>query len=280
MALGMWRELGRSPEFRDWAKTIESTFWADIAQFYHAGLKNMCGPYVRGYGMDMARYDALLGMCIAMGLDGPEHAPLPHARDRGFEWTYTPLFALLRIQPPEGLLSEFKTFGEPREVIRQIPYRHWVFQAQALLERDLMMGAATGMRLRWEQHCPGTVHWSANTHGELGWLLVHGENAAETKIEDRSLQIFLPEPDAEHPLRILVHAPDMQPKQFGANTWKLQGMTFDIKSPLAAPTVKIKKDKRFGQVIEIAFPISDSLSTHTPVLVLTPRKTELSGRRE
>ena len=82
MALGMWRELGKSPQLRTWGKTIEAALWADIARFYHAGLRNICGPFARAYGMDMTRYNALVGMCIAMGLDGPEHAPLPDTRDR------------------------------------------------------------------------------------------------------------------------------------------------------------------------------------------------------
>jgi hypothetical protein len=273
MALGMWRELGKHVELRDGARTIESALWADIAQFYHAGLKNLCGPYTRSYGMDMTRYNALLGMCIAMGLEGPEYAPLPMTRERPFEWAYAPLFALLHVQPPEALLPAFKTFGEPRRLFKRIPYRDRVFQAQALLETDWMMGAATGMLRRWEQLCPGTVHWSATSGGELGWLLVHGENAASVNIKDQSLYIVLPQPEAEHPLRILVHTPEMRPERFGTDTWTLQGMTFDVRTPLAEPAVDIREDEHFGQVIEIAFPVPDTLPTDAPALVLTPRKT-------
>ncbi len=274
MALGMWRELGKSVELRDGARTIESALWADIARFYHAGLKNLCGPYTRSYGMDMTRYNALLGMCIAMGLEGPEHAPVPQTKERPFEWAYAPLFALLNVQPPEDVMPAFKTFGEPRHLLKRIPYRDRVFQAQALLETDWMMGASTGMLRRWEQLCPGTVHWSATPGGELSWLLVHGENAASVNINDQSLYISLPQPDAEHPLRILVHTPEMQPERFGTDTWTLRGMTFDIRTSLAAPTVELKEYKHFGQVIEIAFPVPDTLPTDAPALVLTPNKTQ------
>lgn len=272
MGLGMWRELAKSAELREWGQEIESTFWHHIAQFYHADMKNMSGPYVRGYGMDMTQYAALVGLCIAMGFEGPEDAPLPNTRERAFEWAYTPLFAVLNVHPPQDLLDEFKTFSGSREMLHHITYRKNLFQAQAVLESDWMMGAATGMRRRWDQHCPGTVHWKLGN--EMGWLLVHGENAAEAKIEGRNLLIFATESNAEHPLRILIHVPNADLKQITENTWTLPGMTFKIQTALSAPEVSRKTEKRFGDVIEIAFPMPDTVDENTPVLVLSPVKTE------
>lgn len=272
MGLGMWRELGKSAGLREWSQEIESNFWGHIAQFYHAGMKNMCGPYARGYGMDMTQYNALVGMCIAMGLDGPEHAPVPNTKDRAFEWAYAPMFALLNVQPPKDLLPEFKTFSAPREVHHEIAYRNKVFHAQVVLESDWMMGAATGMRRRWDQHCPATVHWMVGL--EMRWLLVHGENAAEAKIEGRKLQIFATESDAEHPFRILIHAPQADLTLMTENTWTLPGMTFNVQTAFPAPEVSRKTERRFGDVIEIAFPMPDTVDEHTPVLVLSPVKTE------
>ena len=272
MGLAMWRELAPSPELRTWAEQIESTFWQHIAQFYHADLKNVCGPYVRGYGMDMTEYIALVGLSIAMGLEDAQHAPLPDTRDRDFEWAYAPMFALLNVQPPDNLLPEFKTFTGSRDILDHIAYRNHTFQAQALLEPTWMMGAATGMRRRWDQHCPGTVHWQAGD--ELGWLIVHGENAAEVKLIDRNMHIFLTQPDADYPLRILIQVPNADINQMGQNAWTLPGMTFNIQTPLSAPTIQLKKEKRFGDVIEIVFPVPDTCSTDTPALVLAPIKTE------
>jgi hypothetical protein len=273
MGLGLWRELGKSSELRNAAKPIETAFWADIAQGYHAGLKNMCGPYIRSYGMDMTKYNALVGMCIAMGLDGPENAPLPQTRDRAFEWAYAPVFALLQIQPPDYLSARFKSLGKVREFHHQIPSHKGDFQTHTLLESNWMMGAASGIHRRWDQHCPGTIHWTANSRGGLGWLLVHGSNGADVKIVDRSLHILLPQPDDQHPLRILVHAPEIELRQFDKDQWTLPGMGFDIQTPLVSPTIKFVKDKYLGQVFEIAFPVPGSLASDTPALVLTPRKT-------
>jgi hypothetical protein len=272
LGLGLWRELGKSSELRTWAQEIETVFWKQIAQCYHAGLKNLCGPYVRGYGMDMTQYAALVGLCIAMGLEDGEHAPLPNTKDRAFEWAYAPLFALLNVKPPKDLLDQFKTFSESREVLYQIPHRKKVFQAQVLLEPTWMMGAATGMRRRWNQHCPGTVHWAVGN--QVAWLLVEGENAAEVKIEDRKLQIYLTEPDAVFPLRILIYAPDADLKTIADATWTLPGMTFQVETPLSSPQVQMIEDQRFGDVMEVTFPISSTLTTDRPVLVLSPYKTE------
>lgn len=272
MALGMWRELAQSEDLRLWAQEIEAVFWNHIAQFYHAGLKNMCGPYVRGYGMDMTEYNALVGMCIGLGLDNWEQTPLPNTKDRAFEWAYAPVFALLNVHPPKDLLPQFKHFTQPREILDHIAYRKKVFQAQAVLEPTWMMGAATGMRRRWDQHCPGTVHWQAGDH--TGWLLVAGENAAEVKIEDRKLHIYLTEPDVNIPLRILLHVPNADLERINDKIWDLPGMTFHIETSLATPSVEVKTDKRFGDVIEVAFPVSQSQSIDKPLLVISPFKKE------
>jgi len=272
LGLGLWRELGQSVELRMHAKKIEAVFWKHIAQGYHPGLKNMCGQFVRGYGMDMTQYTALTGLCIAMGLENAEHAPLPNFRNRTFEWAYAPLYALLDVKPPEELLREFKTFSEPRELAYQIPRRNKVYEAQMLLEPTWMMGAATGMRRRWNQHCPGTVHWAVGD--QVAWLLVDGENAAEVKIVDRGLQVYLTEPDADHALRILVHAPQANMTMIGEDRWTLPGMTFRIEGGSGKPKVAMKTEKDFGEMIEISFSVSDAQTTDQPALVITPFKTD------
>lgn len=244
-----------------------------IAGYYHAGLKNLCGPYARGYGMNMTEYVTLASLGIAMGLE--DNAPLPNTRARDFEWAYAPLFAVLDVQPPADLLSEFKTFSGPREILDKVSIFGLIFQAQALLENDWMMGAATGMRRRWDQHFPGTVHWQAGKAGEApGWLLVHGENAAEVRIIDHRMHVFLTQPNPGHPLRILIQVPGSATKGIRRNVWSLPGMKFEIQTPLPDPAIKIIKDKRLGKVIEVPFLVPASHPARTPALVLSPTKTD------
>ena len=75
-ALGFWREYASSANLRRYAVEMEAALWRDVARFYHAGLKNICGPYARSYGMDMTRYVAILGQAIWMAVGGAL-APLP-----------------------------------------------------------------------------------------------------------------------------------------------------------------------------------------------------------
>ena len=58
-------------------KALEKEFWHEIATFYNPNLKNMPGPYFRGYGMDMRKYFAITGIWIALALDDQNHPPLP-----------------------------------------------------------------------------------------------------------------------------------------------------------------------------------------------------------
>ena len=43
-ALALWRIYGLTDDFRQAGSAIEAWFWRDVARYYHAGLKNLCGP--------------------------------------------------------------------------------------------------------------------------------------------------------------------------------------------------------------------------------------------
>jgi hypothetical protein len=55
-ALALWRSYpSLSPHLTRWGEEMEALLWRDLAQFYHADLRNLAGPYDRSYGMDMRR---------------------------------------------------------------------------------------------------------------------------------------------------------------------------------------------------------------------------------
>ena len=60
-ALALWRSRSSSPRLRAWGEEVEAALWRDVGRWYHADLRNLCGPYARAYGMDMTVYAALLG---------------------------------------------------------------------------------------------------------------------------------------------------------------------------------------------------------------------------
>jgi len=73
----LWRELSSSPELKEMSKILERELWLDVASFYNANLQNICGPYLRSYGMDMKKYTAITGVWIAAAIDNPAIANVP-----------------------------------------------------------------------------------------------------------------------------------------------------------------------------------------------------------
>ena len=74
-ALALWRAYGSSV-LRRLGAEMEGMLWTDISRYYHAGLRNLCGPFDRAYGMDMTRYAAVVGEWIWL-VTGQEQAPFP-----------------------------------------------------------------------------------------------------------------------------------------------------------------------------------------------------------
>ncbi len=77
VGLALWRELSFSQEMKDMSKVLEKELWLDVATFYNANLQNICGPYLRAYGIDMKKTHAIVGTWIAVALDNPKIATIP-----------------------------------------------------------------------------------------------------------------------------------------------------------------------------------------------------------
>jgi len=162
-ALGLWQAYSSSLQLQLMGAEMEEMLWGDIAQFYHAGLKNIAGPYDRSYGMDMRRYVALLGeyIWLVTGREGAPFpdldAPLEHAGD----FCFGPMVAVRLPRIPADVLVHFHTFGGERFVehlLADAPPR----KATAWLAERVMIGAeATSLRdIGQGQFHPATIHWS------------------------------------------------------------------------------------------------------------------------
>jgi len=161
-ALGLWQAYCSSPLLRQWGAEIEEALWRDIAQFYHAGLKNVAGPYDRSYGMDMRRYVALLGEYIWL-VTGREDAPFPglsaplgHAGD----FCFGPMVAIRAPRVPADAAVHFRSLQGERcveHLLADGPPR----KATAWLAERVMTGAeATSLRdIGQGQFHPATIHW-------------------------------------------------------------------------------------------------------------------------
>ncbi len=178
-ALALWRDWSASPRLREWGGRIEAALWHDVAGFYHAGLRNLAGPYTRSYSMDMTSSVGLLGLWIwaAIGRTGapvPElpadpDAPLDHSHDLALG----PLVALLAPRIPDDAVADLRSFRGERTVEHDLGSRR---VASAWVAHDVMIGAERGPADwgGWDQYHPATVHWR-RPDGGVSWLrLLHG----------------------------------------------------------------------------------------------------------
>ncbi len=175
-ALALWRGFSGSALLRELGAMMEAALWRDIAAFYHAGLRNIAGPWDRSYGMDMTRYAALLGLWIWLGV-GREQAPFPDTAqpfEHAFDLCFGACAALTGTEIPADVLAHFQAFQGTRKVkhtITNSPLR----AATAWLGDDIMLGAefTSQAKMGYYQFHPLTMHWRA-TSVPVGWAkLVH-----------------------------------------------------------------------------------------------------------
>jgi hypothetical protein len=160
-ALALWRDLSPTQRFAEWAEQVEAALWRDVAEWYHPGLRNLCGPYTRAYGMDMGSYAALLGLWMQPALG--DDAPFP-ALGSGIEHVHdlamAPMAALLGPNVPDDVVSSLRELrGEHvvTKVISDDPRR----VATGWLAPDVMIGAEdnAGGWSGYRQYHPATIHW-------------------------------------------------------------------------------------------------------------------------
>ena len=218
-ALALWRGFSGSALLRDLGAAMEADLWRDIAGYYHAGLRNVAGPWDRSYGMDMTRYAALQGLWIWLGV-GRGLAPFPvttrpfeHAFDLGFG----PCAALTGTAIPADALAHFQAFQGARRVERTIetaPLRI----ATAWIGEQVMLGAEhTGQVKRgYYQFHPLTIHWRAAS-GPVGWAKLVHSHPVDVTAHDGSLAL-----EGRGELAFRVYSPggaEIDPAE-----WRLDGL--------------------------------------------------------
>ncbi|MCC6167334.1 MAG: hypothetical protein IT329_08915, partial [Caldilineaceae bacterium] len=189
-ALALWRAYAKSAALAQMGAAMEAALWRDVARFYHAGLRNVAGPYTRSYGMDMQRYGALLGLSIWL-LVGQEAAPFPHAAgmfDHGHDYCYGPALALVGTQAPAETLPHLQAFQGERLVSSRIAGERGTPDrvATAWLGQGAMIGAEGTASddpaqafTRVNQFHPVTLHWQ--TPQGVGWMRLLHEGPVDAR---------------------------------------------------------------------------------------------------
>jgi len=273
LGLALWRSEAPSERLRERGAAMEADLWRDIAQFYHADLRNLAGPCWRSYGMDMTHYVALTGLLIALAVDENDPLPLPSigAGGKQFELNYTPLYCLLQPKVPAEAMIHLRKFQEPRALRRTVSGKSGDHDVRVVIEPTWMMGATTGLHRRWEQHYPATLHWLAEDGDQasgrpIGWLLILGENGVDAKIDGRKLRVFMPKPDADEPLRLRICTPGLTPAMLTGDTWNLAGMKLRVTSPLKRGDVVRVGTSGGSPILEVRRSVPETLTPGTLVL--------------
>jgi hypothetical protein len=213
-ALGLWRGHSRSPVLRDLGARVEAELWIDAARWYHAGLRQVAGPYTRAYGMDLSRYVAAWSLWVWAAV-GRAHAPLPDL-DRplahGMDLVLGPVAAAIGVEVPAEARAHLLAFTGERTVTRRISEPDDGDRvATAWLGADAAMGAERGAvdLSWWDQFHAATAHWR-RTDGTGGWLRAIVPGPSDATVEPGRLVLRWhhgPSPDADARARFELAAP-------------------------------------------------------------------------
>lgn len=187
--LALWRNS--TPTLAALAKDMETTLWRDVAAFYHAGLRNLCGPHDRAYGMDMTSYATPLGLWLWSTV-GAERAPFPDPAGpigHRHDFCFAPLVSAFEPSIPDDVALHLGAFRGERNVERTVtsdPAR----TATAWLADDVMMGGWSGppSGIGWYQHHHATIHWRRED-GSIGWVRLRPETHADASASPGELRI-------------------------------------------------------------------------------------------
>jgi len=250
-ALALWRGQSRSERLRSWGAELEDGLWRTIAGRYHAGLRNIAGPYTRAYGLDLERHVGKVGLLIA-GAAGVDAGPLPPLDDEvvahGHDLQGLPSLALappVVVDDVRAHLQAFQGEREVHEVISTWPARR---EATAWLGDDVAIGAEDGDSdwRGWYQFVAGTVHWR-RPDGRVGVLRYVPDGPPRGRAEPGVLRLT-------GPGRVEVHDPEPEgvlhtTKHTAADPWVrvLDEGTIDL------PGLRVRLTcERDGSVLEVS----------------------------
>ncbi|MGO4369292.1 hypothetical protein AB4Z21_00580 [Paenibacillus sp. MCAF20] len=251
--LGFIRNYGQSSEVRRMGSEVESGLWDNIGLFYHAGLENLCGPYSRGYEMEMTAHSSL-GVFLYLALG----ESCKHLTGVNCETSHDPLIALAGVNVPSHIVPALRSFGGERLVRKQ--YRELcerddpqanshLCTATAWLGEHLMIGAMSGSRNTSGQLHPATMHWQSEDGERYSMRMVRRETGghwskhmrgivtnAEAENDKLSIQVeFTTDKLIELVFEISGSAPIAA--EITEDRWRLPGLTLHVTAEAPQPIV-------------------------------------------
>ncbi|MEX2680045.1 MAG: hypothetical protein Q6373_000465 [Candidatus Sigynarchaeota archaeon] len=255
LALALWRDLGKTQSMRTMGAEMEAALWRHVASYYHAGLRNLAGPYFRAYGMDMTRYNAIIGIWIALATENLATAPLPRAAGASF-FELSNVFPAVQVghAVPDGVLQDLNTFTGSRFMQKTVPCDPSYFSARyhvsTLVGEDWIMGGVTGRHYEKNQFKAGTIQWNASNPGSIASLVVLGLGTQEVVVTETSMTIqrF----DSKKGIEFCVNCNGINAERFNGTTWVLPGIGFTITGDPAAITASVMSSAAYKSEYSIA----------------------------
>ena len=250
-ALALWRSYpSLSPLLAQLGNEMEATLWRDTAQYYHADLRNLVGPYDRSYGMNMLDYVTVIGIWIRLATD-KTIAPFPdtdkpydHEHDIGF----VPLIAFLGAQIPSDALEHFRAFHGERyveHVLSDSPRR----VATAWIGDNRMIGGEITSLTPPQsgQLHPATIHWRIDAN-HIGWVRLFYLEPVDARASQNRLEI-----STTSEIAFLVEAHGARINQIEKTNWRLPNLGVRIETNATEFQIESR-----GNLFEIRYSVTEN----------------------
>ena len=223
--LSRWIDSPPTPLFDTLARDMERRMWLQIARFYHADLRNLCGPFDRAREINLLDngHSRSLGAFVN-AVVGPGEKP--------FRVGVAPAELTARI--PEEAKRHLRAFRGERLVRWQIttdPDR----VATAWLGEEVMIGAedANFAKHIWDQYHMATIHWKLPDGGTGALTLAPTVPTYAVATPGRlRTETYVWAGTGTHDVsfRWKIEAPGLNPDMIRDDRWRLPGLTLDFET--------------------------------------------------
>ncbi|KAH7304675.1 hypothetical protein B0I35DRAFT_454545 [Stachybotrys elegans] len=205
--LTLWsRYLPKESILRQAGPEMIGLTWKTFSEQWHFGMKNVAGPWDRGYGFDMQRYATMMGMWL-WALNGRENSGMsekPYLMSHANDYAFGPLIAELadyhRTLLPRGLLDKLKSPTKEHTYTAQAYYppydlatrniTTWVSEKMTIGAQSFVqtvVGGPTESKTQWS---PAVVHWARD---QVAFLSLYStETALEVEVAANYLSLKYP----------------------------------------------------------------------------------------
>ncbi len=179
-AISLWVAYPPTPRFHEAGTQMLNKLTARISSLFHSVLRNVCGPYIRAYGLEMDKYVSLTGLWLSISGLGDELLPRElnvdtvHVHDLYF----LPVFEHLQ----KAALVEFVDVSNDQPRIYE--QKFGLVTSTSILTPKLCIGGETGRipDFAKDQYFPLVIHFS-DTGGNRGFLGMQlGENSSNIDV--------------------------------------------------------------------------------------------------